>query len=114
MVKHGAKQERIFDEKLDPEIVRIADRYIDQRKAVKVAKEKMDIQEQNLIGETEYKRLYDEISSHDARMNNLFLALDEHLIDLHRNTPWGFITWKCSELRETLRRGWYRLKKRVM
>jgi hypothetical protein len=66
------------------------------------------------FGETEYKRLYDEISSHDARMNNLFLALDEHLIDLHRSTPSGFIEWKFDEANQAIRRLWYRLGKKVI
>ncbi|MFA5313740.1 MAG: hypothetical protein WC375_10585 [Methanomassiliicoccales archaeon] len=64
------------------------------------------------VGETEYERLTTSIkelvkafielanvvSQHDARMNNLFIALDEHLIDLHRSNPWGFIVWKSVEL----------------
>jgi hypothetical protein len=49
MAKRG-KQERIFDEKQDPEIVRVADRYIELRKESKLVKEKLEIQEKNLIG----------------------------------------------------------------
>ena len=44
------KQEKIFDESNDPEIVKIADRYIELRKEFKTTKEKLKIQEKNLVG----------------------------------------------------------------
>ena len=44
------KQERIFPESDDPQIVKVADRYIELRKEEKSVKEKRDIEEKNLIG----------------------------------------------------------------
>lgn len=46
-----SKQERIFNENLDPEIVKTADRYIELRKDLKSTKEKLEVQEKNLIGQ---------------------------------------------------------------
>jgi hypothetical protein len=44
------RQQKIFDEKNDPEIVKVADRYIELRKEEKSTKEKLKVQEKNLIG----------------------------------------------------------------
>jgi hypothetical protein len=49
MAKQG-KQQRIFEDKNDPEIVKVADRYIELRKELKSTKEKLTVQEANLIG----------------------------------------------------------------
>lgn len=44
------KQQRLFDEKLDPPLVQSADRVIELRKEKLVVKERLEIQERNLVG----------------------------------------------------------------
>ena len=45
------KQEQMFeDDKLDPEVAKVADRFIELVKAKKSVKEKFEVQQKNLIG----------------------------------------------------------------
>lgn len=44
------KQSKLFDENLDPEIVKIADRCVELEKEEKASKDKLNIQTKNLIG----------------------------------------------------------------
>lgn len=50
MPRRQGKQERLFDEKLDEPIVKAADRVIELRKEKAAVKERLEIQEKNLIG----------------------------------------------------------------
>lgn len=88
------------------------------------------------FGETEYKRLYDEISALNtatkaflihmqkiicedidnlrAETRGCYLANNQDMVDLHHHRSFaGYIAWKIGEARNAARQWWYKARKRA-